>query len=241
MMCLIVYLIYFFTASSKITYLSLGDSLALGENAYGDIQYGYSDYVASYLERSDRLFFYTKSFAKSGSRIEDMKNAIMKNETIQIEKKQYALKELLRKADIVTLSIGANDILNGLTEDGFRLSLLEEEDVLQKIDETCVKLKELLQLLKKYVHKEVILVGYYNPYKEENPKVNRLFTYFENGYQKIAEEMDIHYLSTSMLFKNHDDYLPNPFNIHPGSKGYSAIASKIIDYLEENILNSLAK
>ena len=40
----IIYLIYILTPTNHITYLALGDSFALGENPYGEISYGYSDY-----------------------------------------------------------------------------------------------------------------------------------------------------------------------------------------------------
>ncbi len=240
-MCFIIYLIYHFTATKKLTYLSLGDSLALGENAYGDVQYGYSDYVASYLEKNNLLRFYTKSFAKSGYRIRDLENAILKNETIQIDDEQYVLKKILRDADIITVSIGANDILSEITESTLSLSLIDEKKLTEELDQLFLSFKSVLKTLKKYTRAKIIVVGYYNPFQEADAKINRLFTYFENGYQKVTLDEKVAYISISSLFKNHQDYLPNPFNIHPGSQGYSAISNKIVAYLEENLLNSLAK
>lgn len=239
-MCIIIYLIYATFASKQFTYISLGDSLALGENAYGDVQYGYSDYIASYLKRNDLLAFYSKDFAKSGARIQDVSNMILKNETIVMEKERYVLTELLRNADLVTLSIGANDVLSELALTSLDLSLVKEEVLLEKVDKTIEELDALLMLLKKSTRGEVLLIGYYNPFNE-NAKVKRIFSYFENAYQEVARKHHVTYIQTSTLFKNHSDYLLNPFNIHPGSKGYSAIANQVITYLEENLLNSLVK
>ncbi len=235
-LCLVIYFIYYFSATQKLIYLSLGDSLALGENAYGEVQYGYSDYVASYLERNDLLSFYTKDFAKSGARVEDVKDMILKNETIKIEKEQYVLKELLRRADLITLSIGANNVLSPFSslQD---YSFVDEEKVVQKIEDTVSSLDQLLTLIQKYTRGEIILLGYYNPFPED-AKLQRLFSYYENAYQTLAKKHKISYISLSALFKTHEDYLPNPFNIHPGSKGYSAISNQIIAHLEKSLLHA---
>ena len=235
-MCIIIYGIYCTTTTNQITYLSLGDSLALGENAYGDVQYGYSDFIASYLKRNDMLAFYSKDFAKSGARIGDLENSIFKNEKITVQKKQYAIKELLREADLVTVSIGANDLLSDLSLSSMDSFLLDEEKMLEKIDAMLLSLDELFQLLQKYMKGKVIVVGYYNPLHESDAKVNRLFSYLEKGYEEKCERYHFTYLSIRTLFENHQDYLPNPFNIHPGNQGYQAIANQIIDELEDSFL-----
>ncbi len=240
LMCVIIYFIYQFTSSQKLTYLSLGDSLALGENAYGNVQYGYSDSIASYLKRNDLLAFYTKEFAKNGARVKDLENMILKNETIQIGKEQYVLKELLRRADFITLSIGANDILSDLSLKNIQPSLLEEEEIVEKIDQTMIYIDQLLKKMERYTNAKILIVGYYNPF-ESNVKLDRLFSYLELSYQKIATKHKASYISTLSLFKAHPEYLPNPFNIHPGSKGYSAISNQIISYLEDQLLKVLVK
>ena len=58
--------------SIKIYYLSLGDSLALGQNPYGNIGYGFSDYVSDYLREKGILEFYTKKYSVSGYRTTDL-------------------------------------------------------------------------------------------------------------------------------------------------------------------------
>ncbi len=238
-MCLIIYLIYQATTQNQVTYLSLGDSLALGENAYGEVQYGYSDYVASYLERNQLLGFYSKAFAKSGARVKDLEEAILENESCIVDKKQYGLKELLRQANFVTVSIGANDLLSQLTLNNVDVSLIDEDEMVKIIDEMLKSLNQLFKILKKYTHGKVIVLGYYNPVHDENAKVNRLFSYLEKGYQEVCKKYDFTYLSFLQLFEVHQEYLPNPFNLHPGSQGYSAMANQIIEELERTLLKKL--
>ena len=56
----------FLKEKEKITYIALGDSVAEGMNSYLQVDYGYTDYIKDYLNRNDRLSFYTKAFAKAG-------------------------------------------------------------------------------------------------------------------------------------------------------------------------------
>lgn len=114
---LTIFLIYkgFEYKQDKIFYIALGDSVAEGMNSYGAIGYGYTDYVSEYLDKNDRLDFYIKGFAKSGYTIENVKNDIDNNKTIEVDGKKVNIKEALRESDLVTISIGANDFIKGLT------------------------------------------------------------------------------------------------------------------------------
>ena len=237
--CLLIYLIYSTTSTKSLTYLSLGDALAYGENAYGEIGYGYSDYVASYLKRNKMLKFYTKDFASSGARIDDVLDIILENRTVKQNKKEYGIKELLRNANLITLSIGANDILTDLTLTSMDISVLNENEMVESMDEMFKSLEQLFITLKKYTKGKVIVIGYYNPFHEEEAKIKRLFSYFEKGYQELCETYHFTYLPLRNIFEYHDDYLPNPFNVHPGNQGYSAIGNKIVELVEEQFLKKI--
>ena len=94
----------------KIYYLSLGDSLAAGQTPNNTIAESYGDYVADYIKDKEKLEFYTKGFAKSGYRSIDLLNDLKSNKEITVNDKKITLKHALIKADIVTLSIGSNDL-----------------------------------------------------------------------------------------------------------------------------------
>ena len=51
-------------------------------------------------------------------------------------------------------------------------------------------------------------------------------------YTDICAKENIIYIKISDEFKQNDNFLPNPFNIHPNYEGYEAISAKIITYLE---------
>ncbi len=225
-----IYLIYRLTTTHSFTYLALGDSVAIGQNPYGVIGYGYSDYVANYLERNNLLKFYTKEYAKSGARSTDLLQDIQNNKEIIVDGKEQHLKVLLREADLITISIGANDFFQEINvKDLSSISYEAIEKALKKVD---ILLKEV----RKYNKKDIFVIGYYNPFpliKEFDPIID----YVDSKYEDMCKKYKMTYIKVSQDFRNTEDVLPNPLDIHPNNKGYSIIADKIIDEIENSILN----
>ncbi len=223
---LLVFEIYSFGKSNKLYYVALGDSLAEGRNPYGEIGYSYTDYLKENLENHQRLAYYTKEYAKSGYTSEDILNDIKANNK---------LKKDLRESDLVTISVGANDLLKEIDLRYLDTSkLLKLED---KVDEIIPKIDDCLKEVRKYAKEEIIVVGYYNPipllFNSGSYYIDKIFAYIDEEYSKLATKYDSKYISLYQLFKNHRNYLPNPDDIHPNIEGYESIANKIID--EEKI------
>ena len=161
---IITILIYLTTIDNKIYYIALGDSLAAGQNPNGKIGYGYSDYVMNYLERNNLLEFYTKDFAVPGHRVIDLKRDIEDNKTIKLDNNtNVSIKNTLIKADIITISIGANDLFYKMGINDMNFNLEKKQTVYKYIDEIVNDIDELLALIRKYCQEDIIMVGYYNP------------------------------------------------------------------------------
>ena len=238
---ILVFIIYILNIDKKIYYIALGDSLAAGQNPYNQIGYGYSDYVSNYLSENKLLQYYTKDYAKSGYRISDIENDIQENKKIIINGKEEGLKEILRKSELLTLSIGANDIFSKLGITNMRnLELNEIPNISTYINETLKDLDLLIEEIQKYFKKDMILVGYYNPLASISSEYCRelepLFNQINGGMKKIAQKHNIYYVEMYEIFKENPEYLPNPNDIHPSNKGYQVIASSIIDIIEKNII-----
>jgi len=238
---ILVFTIYILNIDRKIYYVALGDSLAAGQNPYNQIGYGYSDYVNNYLQENELLQHYTKDFAESGYRITDIEKDINENKKITINGEEQGIKEVLRKADLLTLSIGANDIFYklGITNVS-NIDLNEITSLNSYINETLKDLDKLVTDIQKYFKKDMILVGYYNPLAATSSEYCRelepLFTQVNMGMKKIAQKHNIHFVEIYEIFKENPEYLPNPNDIHPSNSGYQVIASSIIDIIEQNII-----
>lgn len=235
---LIVFCIYIKTNNNKINYVALGDSLAAGQTPYKQIGYGYSDYVSNYLKENKLLNNYTKDFAESGHRTTDLINDINNNKKIKINNKNQGIKTILRDADLVTLSVGANDIFYKLGIRNMNTNIEDINDVYKYIDDTMKDLEILIVQIQKYFKKDLILVGYYNPVidSEYSRQIEPTFNYLKEKSIELSKKYNFTYVDIYEIFKENPEYLPNPSDIHPSNKGYEVIASQIIDIIEKNII-----
>lgn len=238
---ILVFTIYILNIDKKIYYVALGDSLAAGQNPYNQMGYGYSDYVSNYLKENKLLQYYTKDFTKSGYRINDVEKDLNENKKVVINGEKHGIKEILRNADLLTLSIGANDIFYklGITNVS-NININEITNLNSYINETLKDLDKLITYIQKYFKKDMILVGYYNPLSSTSSeycrKLEPVFIKINSGMKKIAKKHNIHFIEIYEIFKENPEYLPNSNDIHPSNKGYEVIASSIIDVIEQNII-----
>lgn len=238
--CLALILVFFtyktFTkGDSKKYYIAIGDSIAEGMNSYGSIEYGYTDYINDYLEKNNRLKFYTKKFSKSGYTTQDVKNDINSNKVININNQSIYITEALRESDLVTISIGANDFIKGISIYEIDSIIQDTKSIKKKIDTIGTNVKEVIELIKKYAKNQIILVGYYNPFprmKEYKEQIDEIVKYANHMYEQLAEDEKIEYIDIFDIFDNNTTDLPNPMNIHPIESGYKKIADKIINKIQ---------
>lgn len=239
---LLVFIIYLVTIDKKIYYIALGDSLALGQNPYGQIGYGYSDYIVNYLENNNLLEFHTKKFAISGYRTVDLINDINRNKKITVDGgKELSIKNALIKADLITLSIGANDLFYKMGINDMVFNLETKDKVYGYIDEIIIEIDFLLEIIRKYCKEDIVIVGYYNPLSRLSLNYTRelepIFLYANNKLEDIAVKHRAHFVNIYEIFLENSDYLPNPLDIHPSTLGYEVISTQIIDVIETYIIN----
>jgi len=191
-----IYFIYNMSYKEEFNYVALGDSLAAGRNPYGIDDYGYTDYVKDYLKNKDKLASFV-SYAQSGYTIEDIFNDINLNKSVIIDNKHIGIKKALRESDIVTLSIGANDLLKQINLMDLSKTLGDEGRIKNYIDDILIKANSLLKSIKQYAKGKIIVVGYYNPvpqledYKKD---IDNIISYIYKEYQKKSKSNDIYYV-----------------------------------------------
>ena len=229
------------TIDKSIYYISLGDSLALGQNPYQKTDYGYSDYIANYFKSNKLLEFYTKNFAQSELRTTELTQMINDNKSIKLNNKKLTIKNALIKADLVTISIGTNDLLYKLRTTEFDINDIDLQRTNKYIDDIIIDMDQLFAMVRTYCKEKIIIVGYYNPFSAVSSNYARelepVFNYANKELKNLAKKYNISYVDIYYMFKESPDYLPNPKDIHPNNEGYEAIASQIIDIIENKMLN----
>lgn len=224
LVCLSIFLIYKNNNNNNINYTSLGDGFALGEDSFGQIDYGYSDYVKDYLQEKEQLNRYIKSFSTKTMSIENLYENIVINKKIILNDQEINLKQTLRETSILTLSIGRNDLI-------YQLSLAEDisnykiDKIIQEIN---ISFNTLIKEIKKYYPNTIYVIGYY----ETNTSNKKLSLGIKKLNQLYQKNEDIVFIPVDNLFKNNPDYRSNPNSIYPNQLGYQAIAKEIIRSLE---------
>lgn len=219
-----VFLIYLSTFDRKIYYLSLGDELSVGYNEFNATDYGYADYVRDYLNSNKKLEVYVNSFFQKNLRTVDLIEMIEENTKTVVDGKTKTIKNALIKADLVTLSIGNNDVVS-------KLSLYKnysKKEIYDYLDTFLVDLENLIKLIKEYCKEDIIFIGFYNTL-DDNTDI--YFKYLNDKSKKIMEKYDITYLD---IFDKMKDYKNSSF--YPNKDGYVYIGKQIEDILKQEIL-----
>ncbi len=221
-----IYLIYEINNKDNITYVSLGDSLSLGENSYGAATYGYSDYFKDYLEKKHLLSNYNKEYTSKTKTINDLYKDILLDELTTKDNKTYNLKRLLRDSEIISISIGLNDLIFEYNLKNHFLTDYEENRI---VDNVFNNYKNLLKEIKKYYHYPVYIIGYY----ENNTKYDSLIRKLNKKYQNYCQKTNDFYIDTTFISKN-KAYFDNPSSYYPNTEAYQQISLKMIKQYQQN-------
>ena len=220
---IIILLINVYTKDNKIYYISLGDGLSLGVNSNNYISNGYSDYIKEYLENNKRLKFYTKEFSKEDARITDIINDIKNNREITIDNKKITLQYALSKSNIITISLGLNEILYKYSNNT-NMSYMYDY-----IDSYIKDMNKLLELIGKYNNRTIFILGYYNPINHQ--ELDKYIIYANDKLINLCNKNKINYVDLYNIFKNNNNLIYNINNSYPNSDGYKLIANEILKKL----------
>ena len=205
---LITFLIYFFNRSEKIYYLSLGDYLSYGINNFNNVNNSYSNNIKEHYK--EILSNYVNYSYYDDYRVMDLINDINYNKSVIYENKKYKLQNLLVKANLITLSIGMNDLI-------YKSKL--DVDLYNYTDELLNDIENLLILIRKYNKDEIYFLSFYNIIDNE-----KLIVYANEKLEGICNKNKIKYVDISLL----NNYIIN--GIYPSNDGYTYITNQILNF-----------
>lgn len=217
---LAVFLIYLGFKDEDVYYLSIGDFLSLGINPYGTVDYGYSDYIKDHLEENNKLEVYV-NYSDKNKRTIDLIKDIEDNVKISVNGKSKTIQNALIKADIVTLSIGMNDLMDNVKFDND----FSVNDLYDKFEEIIVDYEDLFELLRLYCKEDIFLIGLYNNLGEN--EVDEFFKFVNQKLITLTNSYNINYINISEDFKN-ESYFEGK-KLYPNKFGYELIFDKIVD------------
>lgn len=205
---LITFLIYFFNRSEKIYYVSLGDHISYGINNFNTVNNSYSNNIKEYYKKN--LYKYVNYSSYDDYRVMDLMNDINYNKKITYEDKEYNLQNLLIKANLITLSIGMNDLIY---KSKYDINLYEyTDDLLNDIE-------NLLVLIRKYNKDEIYFLSFYNVIDNQ-----ALIEYANKRLEFICKKNKIKFVNISLL----NNYIIK--GIYPTNEGYTYITNSILEF-----------
>ena len=219
-------------AKGSEVYIGLGDSLAAGQTPNRAIDTGYTDLIAQKLTTTGQLAFYSKALAFPGYTTADVLTSIQTDEA----------KELLKKATLVTISAGANDLLQMVQVNSTSGSVAYQQisadfalnNVRKNIDQI---IKEVQAIAPKA---EVYVIGYYFAYphvrESQKPGIKKELDRLQLILKKQSEENGATYVSVEESFGlNAKTLLPNPADVHPTIEGYRVMANAFFSQYNKGI------
>ena len=190
----------------------------------------------------DVLKEYNNSFINKDYRIKDLIRVIKYNEEMNINNKSVSIHYLLKEADIITLSIGMNDIYYTIVivthnmqqaarisdETGFFLNgeLIEynnTKDIYSYVNEMINDMEILLDSIKKYSCNKVIVLGYYNI----TNKNNDIFTYLNYKVKSLVETYGYDYIELANIINK--EHLQSTDNYYLNEEGNQLISKLIVE------------
>lgn len=219
--CLSCYFVYNVTKDESLYYLNIGDGLAMGITSNNVTTEGYGIKVKNYLYEKERLKGYNDSFTNKDYRITDVLKSIKYHEKVVINNDEITINELLKKSDIITISLGMNELYYKL--------LLNKDNIYTYMDDMLEDMKELLEEIDRYNHKKVIVLGYYNVTGINDD----IFTYINYNLYKIANNQGFEFIDLNKYLNDTSYFYENSNIYYPKKEVYDKIFEIIVDKIKK--------
>ncbi len=208
----------------EVKIVAIGDSLTRG---VGDASSG-GGYVGI-LERSMNREEHVATFenlGKPGNRSDQLLKRL----------EQEDVQETIKEADLVLITIGANDIMEVAKKN---ITNLELEYFVKERKSFEKRLNQILETIQSYNRNaEIYLLGIYNPFEKyfgDIVELNMIVDSWNDTSSSITQEMDnITFIPVEDLFHKSEENIFADDNFHPNYQGYYLIAERVLQYISND-------
>lgn len=207
-----------------IAVVSIGDSLTEGVGD-DDKDGGYVGVLEKNINEDEQLVTF-ENFGQRGNRTDQLIKRLEENDDII---------RGVEKADIILITIGANDIMKVFKDNFTDLNLEKFTSEQIRYEQRLNKILTILQ--ETNPNATTYLIGFYNPFKEYFPEIEEL-EYIVTSWNEIGLDVtklynNTHYIPMQDVFDNSDINLFADDNFHPNHAGYELMAKRILNYVIE--------
>lgn len=210
-------IIYFHTDKDNLNVLALGDGISTGMTPYHIEGYDYNDYLIEFLNENKQLENYYKGYNEVD---ETATNLLIKiNNNIESINKKIKLKQAIKEADIITISIGMDELNNYAKKNNLGST---------KINGYLKKYEEVLKTLRKLNNKKIYIIGLYETNFISYSKINKLNEMLQN----LSKQYNAIFINIEDI-KKYNEYFVNEKDYYLNYKGQEYIFNKIRSNLEQ--------
>ena len=210
-----------FFSNDETRVVAIGDSLTQGVGDETD-RGGYVGILERSINKEEEIAQFD-NFGVRGNRTDQLLG--------RLEVEEIAL--AIRDADIVLITIGANDIMQVAKENITDLDFADFVDEQYQYEEN---LREIIDKIRDLNEKsDIYLVGFYNPFRQYFEEIKELEMIVDNwntiGAEVISDYDNADFIPTDDLFMDDNVQLYAKDNFHPNYEGYFRMAERVLDYL----------
>ncbi|WP_336046634.1 GDSL-type esterase/lipase family protein [Solibacillus ferritrahens] len=210
--------------AQPIQYLALGDSLTRG---VGDetLDYGYTVRLQDELEKWPMI--------ESVELDNRGKNGRRSNQLLDLLQRGHYDEELA-EADLISISIGGNDVMKIVKNNLFTMTKSMFDKELPRFNERYEQV--IAEIREINTDAPIILVGFYNPFSIVVDEITP-FDPIINEWNSSIEELAVKdgkacFVSVEDLFVSNEDMVYHVDFFHPNSTGYDRMAKRIIETMQ---------
>lgn len=211
--------------AKQLHYLALGDSLTDG---VGD-EYSQDGYVG---RLADSLLTWPSisevdvdNRGKRGRRSDQL---------LKLVKKGHYDEEF-QQAQLISLTMGGNDVMKVVKQDLFNLKRDAFDKELRTYKQRYSKIVEGIRAKNPTV--PILLIGFYNPFSivtNEANEFDTIITEWNNVIEEVAsEDSNACYVSVEDLFDSNEELVYHTDFFHPNAKGYEKMTERILAAMEQ--------
>lgn len=212
-----------FFSNKDLKIVAVGDSLTQGvgdsENAGGYV--GIIDRTIN----KEEQYAHVQNFGKRGDRTDQL--------LLRLDDPKVATS--ISEADIVLITIGANDIMQVVKENFTHLTYSQFAEERVDYEKRLRAIFDRIRSLNSET--DIYLVGFYNPFAKFFPDINELGLIVDDWNtvgKKVTEDYEhATYIPTKDLFVDEDIELFADDHFHPNDQGYERMAKRVLNYITE--------
>lgn len=208
----------------SLYYVALGDSLTQGVGDERE-QKGYTGRLQQQLAKElNVLDVQLNNQGKSGRRSDQL--------LALLEKEQY--NEAIQKAELITMTIGGNDVMKVVRSDLFNL---KEEMFEAELPHFVERYEAIMQVIRKQnADVPVVLIGFYNPFSIVTDAYTPFQTIIKNWNDEIARIAKADgracFVPIADLFETNENMVYHTDFFHPNAAGYELMTNRIVEQMK---------